>query len=407
MDHIRRILLALFVFATAALVFAWWRSQQAGYGLLDLVQGKKPPVEEFTAPQEPKIKLEDVDILARLNEASAKLAEAVLPSVVSVNTKSVVPRIVRFGFVYGYTSDVEPGLGSGAIISKEGHVVTNFHVVAITDERTGRTRIVDEIVIVTNDNKTYPARVIGASRERDIALLKIESNRNDFPALTFADSNSARVGQLVFAVGNPFGLTGTVTQGIISAKNRHLRDSALDYLQTDTVINPGNSGGPLVNIRGEIMGINVAIYQGDENVRAWQGVGLAVPSNDAKAVVDDVLKQTRPATAPDRAAATTNPGYLGLEVETQPVSIDAALGTSKTGALITDVDPGSPAAECGLRPGDVITHFQDRTFSNPSELLAMIRATPASTTVAITILRGGRVLKVQATLTPPPAEARK
>jgi S1-C subfamily serine protease len=276
---------------------------------------------------------------------------------------------------------VIPGLGSGAFISKEGHIITNYHVIAD----------VSEVLITTNDNKKYPARILGAHRERDIALLKIDAPGREFPALTFANSDEARVGQIVFAIGNPFGLSGTVTQGIISARDRHLSDSQMDYLQTDTVINPGNSGGPLVNIRGEIIGINVAIYRGDENVRAWQGVGLAVPANDAKTIVDAVLSQTK-------AGQSTEGGYLGLVLSAEAVAIDSRLGTSRTGAFVTDLDPDSPALEAGIMPGDVITALNGNTFKNPRDLLARIRLLPPGERAVLTIVRDGRVMEITASI---------
>jgi S1-C subfamily serine protease len=285
-----------------------------------------------------------------------------------------------FGLV-GERAQVIPGLGSGAIISKEGHVVTNFHVI----------EGVAEVQIITNDNKKYPATILGASPDRDIALLKIESHRTDFPALKFANSDEVRVGQIVFAVGNPFGLSGTVTQGIISARDRHLSDSQMDYLQTDTVINPGNSGGPLVNIRGEIVGINVAIYRGDESVRAWQGVGLAVPANSVKTVVDGLNEKIKANAAKAASPSTTGRGFLGLEVSGEPVDIDPVWGTARRGALITDISPQSPAAEAGLKPGDVVTKFQGMAFRSPRDLLDIIRTQPPGSEVKLEVIRNNKM----------------
>ena len=378
METLRRLVFAVTVFLVAFLVFALWRRGDDSYGLLNLLRGEKPgqAAAEVVAAAKPKLDLGEIPLLAAMNEEFAKLSAAVLPSVVSITTKTVRRGQTGwhpfFGLVTG-RPEVIPGLGSGAIISKEGHVVTNYHVIAD----------VSEVVVTTNDNRKFPARILGASRERDIALLKIEGG-GDFPALAFANSDEARVGQVVFAVGNPFGLSGTVTQGIISAKDRHLSDSQLDYLQTDTVINPGNSGGPLVNIRGEIVGINVAIYQGDQNVRAWQGVGLAVPANDAKTIVDAVLRQ----------APAVSTGYLGLELSAEAVVLDRSLGGTRTGAYVTDLDPGSPAAQAGLVPGDVITALNGRGFRSPADLLKAIRALPPGSEAKVTVVRDGRVVDV-------------
>ena len=378
METLRRIVFAVTVFLVAFLVFALWRRGDDSYGLLNLLRGEKPGsvAAEVVAAAKPKLDLGDVPLLAALNDEYAKLSAAVLPSVVSITTKTVRRGQTGwhpfFGLVAG-RPEVIPGLGSGAIISKEGHVVTNYHVIAD----------VSEVVVTTNDNRKFPARILGASRERDIALLKIEGG-GDFPALAFANSDEARVGQVVFAVGNPFGLSGTVTQGIISARDRHLSDSHLDYLQTDTVINPGNSGGPLVNIRGEIIGINVAIYQGDQNVRAWQGVGLAVPANDARMIVDAILRQ----------APSISIGYLGLELSAEPVVLDRGLGGASTGAFITDLDPGSPAEQAGLVPGDVITALNGRAYRSPADLLKGVRGLTPGSEARVTIVRDGRVMEL-------------
>ncbi len=385
MEKFRRLVFAVLVFLLAAALFSWWRQGREDYGVLNLLRGEKPPVSAPPLKAGPKIALDDLSVLSQLNDEFAKLSAAVLPSVVSVTTKTVRPGQMGWHPFYGLVNQraqIIPGLGSGAIISKEGHVITNFHVI----------ENVAEIMITTNDNKQYPVVILGASPERDIALLKIESNRADFPALNFANSDAARVGQLVFAVGNPFGLSGTVTQGIISARDRHLSDSKLDYLQTDTVINPGNSGGPLVNIRGEMIGINVAIYRGDENVRAWQGVGLAVPANDAKRVVDSIQAKIKEGGASAAGVtSTTGKGYLGLEVSSELVEIDPVWGTSRRGALVTGINLNSPAAAAGLRAGDVVTKFQGMAFRSPSDLLQIIRVQPPGAEVKLEVIRNSKL----------------
>jgi S1-C subfamily serine protease len=384
METLRRLTFALLVFILAALAFAFWRQGKEGYGLLNFLRAKSPNEEKFSAAITPKLDLEDVKFLSAMNDEFSKLSAAVLPSVVSVNTKTLRRGQTAwhpfFGLVSG-RAQVIPGLGSGAIISKEGHVITNYHVIAD----------VNEVLVTTNDNKQFPARILGASRERDIALLKIEGARKDFPALAFANSDAAKVGQIVFAVGNPFGLSGTVTQGIISARDRHLSDSHLDYLQTDTVINPGNSGGPLVNIRGEMIGINVAIYRGDENVRAWQGVGLAVPANDAKSVIEAILAQNK---AGKSSTAATGMGYLGLVLSPDVVAIDSGLGTSLIGAYVTELDPQSPGVVGGLQPGDVITALNDANLISPRQLLDQIRAFTPGTMIKLTLLRNGQLAQL-------------
>ena len=379
MESLRRLIFAVFVLALALALFGIWRRGSGEYGLLNFLRGEKPTGVQFTPPAEPSLDLGEVELLARLDGEYSKLAASVLPSVVSVTTKTV--RQGGYGWhpffgLVGTQAQVIPGLGSGAIISKEGHVVTNFHVI----------EGVNEVMVTTQDKKSYPARFLGANRQRDIAVLKIESNRKDFPALKFADSDAVKVGQLVLAVGNPFGLSGTVTRGIISARDRHLSDSSLDYLQTDAVINPGNSGGPLVNVRGEILGINVAIYRGDENVRAWQGVGLAVPAKDAEAVIKAVLNQEQ----------DIEPGYLGLEVAAETVRLEGAQGPGQVvvGALVTAVVRGSPAAVAGILPGDVVVAFQRQLIESPSGLMESIRSLVPGKEAVVRLVREGQELEV-------------
>lgn len=380
MDAFRRLVFAILVMALALALFGFWRDGSGEYGLLNLLRGEKPGEAAFTPPEAPKLDLGEVELLARLDGEYSKLAASVLPAVVSITTKTVRPGGYGwhpfFGLVGG-RAQVIPGLGSGAIISKEGHVVTNYHVI----------EGVNEVMVTTQDNKSYPARFLGASQQRDIAVLKIQSSKADFPALTFADSDAVKVGQLVMAVGNPFGLSGTVTRGIISARDRHLSDSSLDYLQTDAVINPGNSGGPLVNVRGEILGINVAIYRGDENVRAWQGVGLAVPAKDAQAVIAAVLKQEKEIV----------PGYLGLEFAEETVVLEGGgLGRRRlSGALVTEVAEGAPAEAAGIAAGDVIVAFNGKPVDAPWALLQAIQALPAGREVELVLVRDGEVVELK------------
>ena len=394
-DHIRRLFFALLVFFIAMVIFAVWRGNQTGYGLLDLLRGTTPSGSQPSMLAAPPAKLtsSDMPILSQLDEEYTKLAAAVLPSVVSVNTTSVVQKLLQpfagIPFYSGIVNIPQTGLGSGAIISKDGLVITNFHVVDGAQE----------VKVTFSDNKVLPAKVISQDQNRDIALLKIDSDRKDFPALPFADSEKARVGQIVFAVGNPFGLSGTVTQGIISARNRQLSDSTLNYLQTDTVINPGNSGGPLVNLRGEILGVNVAIYRGDQNVSSWQGIGLAIPSNEAKAVVDHALA------AQSGKASSGGPGYLGLEVNIDSVIINTGEARGQIGVMIVSVGGNrTPAALGGLLPGDVVIKYNGVDVRSSAELLTRIRNSSPGSKVLITIWRNGEISTKECVISPRPTQ---
>ena len=383
-EHFRRIIIAIAIFAAATLTYQRFRSGHGGYGLFDLVTGRKESgaAEKFTPPVSGKLLDKDVPGLAQLSEESAKLSAAVLPSVVSVNTKTVRRVVVAddfFGFLSHYAYNVEPGVGSGVIVSKEGHVVTNFHVV----KGAAQTKI------TTNDHKEYDAELIGADERMDIAVLRIVGGGGNFPALAFANSSDVRSGQLVFAVGNPFGLSATVTQGIISATQRRLSDTGNDYLQTDCVINPGNSGGPLVNHRGEIVGINVSIFSGDEKLHTWQGIGLAIPANDASAAFQTIMGKGAPVI-----------GYIGIAAEMVTYTLGGERGL---GVLVTGVAAGSPAQKAGLLKGDLIVKYEGKTIGRDMDIIQLIRDTTPGATVSMTVLRNKQPVEITAHVESRPA----
>ncbi|MCX6967264.1 MAG: trypsin-like peptidase domain-containing protein, partial [Verrucomicrobia bacterium] len=247
--------------------------------------------EAFTPAQVSQLRLGDTPALAAIDTETSRLVEAVVPAVVSITTsrKVTTPQIVDpFEFFFGRRRGtpapqeaIKNSLGSGVIVSKEGHILTNYHVVAN----------VDEVLVQLNDGRApFPARLVGGDETSDIALIKI--NAKGLRPLPLGDSDKVKVGQLVFAVGNPFGLQETVTKGIISATGRVTDEYGIEYFQTEAVINPGNSGGPLINIHGEIIGINTAIgnYSGSGT---WQGVGFAIPSNIARHSMEGILKTGR------------------------------------------------------------------------------------------------------------------
>jgi serine protease Do len=330
--------------------------------------------------------LNDTGVLEEVNRALSDLTDAVVPSVVSIDTTTNVDvtRVVPadpFGF-FGYRQSQRykaPGLGSGVIVTDEGHIVTNHHVVAG----------VDEIRVTAHDGSVYTAEWVGSDPNVDVAVLRLKASDGadlpEFRPLGFGDSDNVRVGETVLAVGNPFGLNETVTRGIISAKQRELSDGSNEYFQVDAVINPGNSGGPLVNVRGEIVGINVAIFTGQEDVRVWQGIGLAIPANEVKEVFEAIVLG-RPLIR----------GYIGLELENISRNYAIALGLkSLKGALITDVVKGSPAREAGLNPGDVILKFDGKEIATAEEALSRIRSKKAGESTRLTIVRKGEVQETE------------
>src|SRR5690242_11582153 len=265
-----------------------------GISLIYVWQARQPGqpqarVEKFTPADKPKLDLDSVDILQRLNEEYAKVTAAVVPSVVSITTTKTVerrqpidPLELFFGRRFGRDGEAEQkvtSLGSGVIVSKEGHIVTNNHVVNGTDD----------VTVQLSDGREAKARVIGTDSQIDLAVLRIDLP--NLPPLPLGDSDQVHVGQIVFAIGNPFGLEESVSQGIISAKDRRaMSDSSVDFFQTDTAINPGNSGGPLVNIRGEVVAINTAIYS---ESGGNQGIGFAIPSNVVRRAMTSIIKKGR------------------------------------------------------------------------------------------------------------------
>jgi serine protease Do len=368
-EHIRRIFIAIAIFAGATLVYQKWREGHPEPGLFDLVAGKTVAASAGTP-----LRSRDLPGLAQFNEESAKLAAAVLPSIVSVNIGSsgIVAKRDIFGFLRGYgTGVVATGLGSGVIVSREGHILTNLHVV----------KNAQQIQVTTNDRKTHEAKLLGADADLDVAVLQI-ADAAGYPPLPFADSDKTRVGEMAFAFGSPFGFDFTVSRGIVSATQRRLSDIGNDYIQTDTVINPGNSGGPLVNFLGEIIGINVSILTDNQNAHSWQGIGLALPANDAKAAFDAVLGKN------PRIA-----GYLGIDVDMLRIqsNVQAAYG-----AIVTGVTAGSPAQKAGLLEGDIIAQYNGASFETERDFLRLLGRAKPGQTVTLTVLRKNQPLTITA-----------
>jgi serine protease Do len=266
-------------------------------------------------------------------------------------------------------------LGSGFIIDPSGIVVTNNHVVAKSAK----------VEVVLQDNSRYPARVLGRDPRTDIAVLKIKADK-PLPYVAFGDSSAAQVGDWVIAVGNPFGLGGSVTTGIISARGRDIHSGQFDdYLQIDAPINRGNSGGPTFNANGEVIGINTAIYSPNGGS---VGIGFAVPSNVAKHVVEQIEKHGK-----------VSRGWLGVQIQEITPAIAASLGLKdEGGALVANVTPNSPAARAGLKQGDVILSFNNTDLKQMRDLPRLVSTAPSNTTSTLTVWRGGQKKELNVTL---------
>ncbi len=255
-------------------------------------------------------------------------------------------------------------LGSGFIIDKEGYIVTNNHVVQDSDK----------IKVILKNEKEYNAEIIGRDPNTDLALIKIKTE-NSLPVLKLGNSDALKVGQWVVAIGSPFGLEHTVTAGIVSAKGRVIGSGPYDdYIQTDASINPGNSGGPLLNMNGEVIGINTIIIAGG------QGIGFAIPINLAKGIVEQLKKY-----------GDVTRGWVGITIQDLPADLSNYLGIEgKKGVLVSDVIPGDPADKAGIKPKDIITEINGQNIDSSRTLLKIVAGMSVGKNVKIKILRDGK-----------------
>ncbi len=326
-------------------------------------------------------------------DSFADLSAQLLPTVVNISTSQTLKPTQRSAI-----PEVQPGspleelfknflgpnrnlprhvtsLGSGFIIDPSGYIVTNNHVIEDADQ----------ITVTLNDGTTLPARLVGRDDKTDLALLKINPRR-PLPAAHFGDSDKARIGDWVIAIGNPFGLGSTVTAGIVSARNRNIEAGPYDeFIQTDAPINRGNSGGPLFDMGGNVVGINSAIYSPSGGS---VGIGFAIPSNLAR----DILGQLR-------ASGTVRRGYVGVNI--QPVTQDIAEGMglpSAVGALVSHVTPNGPAARAGIHTGDIILGFDGKKIPDARTLSRLAASTPIGKTVAVEVQRSRQHLTVHLTV---------
>jgi len=349
------------------------------HGALNLPSARTP--EKYTLASTPNVDPKQVASLEALNRERRVLVSSVIPSVVAVKTSKKIDIRREYGldpFEFFFRNQqrqfrnpndealVQNALGSGVIVTNEGHIITNNHVV---DQ-------VDEIEVQLSDGRTKKARLIGADSQVDLAVLKIDDP--GVKPLKLADSDTVQAGDFVLAIGNPFGFEETVTDGIVSSKMRPNRTDAFgDLLQTNAAINPGNSGGPLINLRGEVIGINTAIIS---RSGGSQGIGFAIPSNTVRTALESLLKQGR-----------IIRGYLGIQARAlQPEQSN----TDNEGVVVDQVVPGSPAAQAQLQKGDVIRKFNGHEIKNFPALRSLVAQAELNKNVELEVVRGGKPLKV-------------
>ncbi len=331
--------------------------------------------------------------IVETSRAFSDIVAQVTPAVVNISTTKVYKRDA-----YPFSEDTffdlfrpfhdfdqkkwkEQSLGSGVIVSEDGYIITNNHVVEKSED----------IRITLFDKRSFKGKVIGSDPKTDIAVVKISAQK--LPTVRWGDSDRLKVGEFVLAIGNPYGLSHTVTMGIISAVGRANVGIAdyEDFIQTDAAINPGNSGGPLVNINGELIGINTAIFS---RSGGYQGIGFAVPSNMAKLVMDQLIKQGKIVR-----------GWLGVMIQEVTPEIAQKFGLKEPrGALVSDITKGSPAERAGIMRGDIIIEYDGKAISSVSQLRNSVAQTKVNSQVRIKIIRNSREFNLNVTVAELPRE---
>jgi|Deesub1362A_J573_1020465.scaffolds.fasta_scaffold00268_25 serine protease Do len=334
-----------------------------------------------------------VEVLSKVDEAMVKVVAAVRPAVVNISTTRKIrirglqgpflddPFFRRFFGDDFYRWFDQPrermttSLGSGVIVDEKGYILTNNHVI----------KDADEINVTLYDEREFKGEVIGTDPKTDLAVIKIDAD--NLPTIPWGDSDKLQVGETVLAIGSPYGLSQTVTSGIVSAKGRanvRIADYE-DFIQTDAAINPGNSGGPLINIKGELVGINTAIFS---TTGGYQGIGFAIPSNMAKTVLESLIKEGR-----------VIRGWLGVTI--QPVTKELAEQfklKDEKGVLISDVLENSPAEKAGLKRGDIVIEYEGKEVEDPINLRNMVAGTPPGKKVKIKVIREGKEKTITVTI---------
>ncbi|MBN2725022.1 MAG: trypsin-like peptidase domain-containing protein [Deltaproteobacteria bacterium] len=309
----------------------------------------------------------------------SETAEKTVKSVVNISAEKgsiyQTSRLRGYGRNPRYRRRGSSSLGSGVIVSRDGIILTNNHVVANSQI----------IFVKLHDGRKFRAKIVGNDPRTDVAVIKLQSPPNDLSPLPIGESASMRLGEVVLAIGNPFGLGGSVTMGIISAKGRANIGIVEyeDFIQTDAAINPGNSGGALINLKGELIGINTAILS---KTGGYQGIGFAIPSEMAGKIMKHLVKNghfTR--------------SYLGVVIKDADEGLSSR-GNSSQGALVVEVGPDTPARKAGLLPGDVIISFDGKSVKNSGKLKNMVAMYPVKKPVEMKVSRKGKIFVVKATL---------
>lgn len=344
-----------------------------------------------------KISEQSIDHLTKTGRAMSEIAVAVKPAIVNILTTRTVkvqggadmfddPFFKRF-FGDQFNRQRQPrerksaGLGSGVIVSSDGYIVTNYHVV----------KDADEIKVTLTDKKEYQGKVIGSDPKTEISIIKIDAT--GLPTLPWGNSDKLQVGEIVLAVGNPYGLNQTVTMGIVSAIGRANVGIAdyEDFIQTDAAINPGNSGGALVNPRGELVGINTAIFS---TSGGYQGIGFAIPSNMIKSIMDSLVKKGKVVR-----------GWLGVSIQKITPELSKQFNVKgDSGVLVSDAVENGPAEKAGIRRGDIIIEYDGKKTDEPSQIRNMVANTLPGEEHTFTILRDGKQLSIKATIGEVPSD---
>ena len=356
---------------------------------------------------------ENIRIAKALSNAYAEVVDKVSPGVVGIETEKIVKQSRGFGFgdddameFFERFFDMpgpggprraprprpqetperrQGGIGSGVVIDQDGHILTNNHVVADADTI--------KVEFATEKGKTYKAEVVGTDPNSDLAVIRLIDKPGAMPVVPLGDSDALQPGNIIIAIGSPLGYKNSVTAGVVSAKGRNLNELAYErFIQTDAAINPGNSGGPMVNLDGEVVGINTMISTRG-GMGGSIGIGFAIPINQAKSVIKQLIE-----------TGSVTRGWLGIQMNPDDRDMSLELGHDGTGVLIADVDPSGPASKAGIRKGDVIATFDNIAIKDNEHLRYLVADTEPGRDVPVTAIRDGQKLELTVKIEPQPQD---